>query len=121
VEEAYKLNEVLHLAEEANVKCGTGLGGIAKEIVRASRKRKEPMKGIGEVWPKQLIPVANKPISQYVLGDLIGAGITDVAIVTGNVYPDKVKEYFGDGAKFGAEISYVHQGEPANQGVLPMQ
>ena len=62
--------------------------------------------------PKQLIPVANKPISQYVLGDLIGAGITDVAIVTGNVYPDKVKEYFGDGAKFGAEISYVHQGEP---------
>ena len=55
--------------------------------------------------PKQLIPVANKPISQYVLEDLIEAGITDIAIVLGNVYPEKVKEHYGDGSKFGAKIT----------------
>lgn len=62
--------------------------------------------------PKQLIPVANKPISQYVLEDLIKAGINEITIVLGNNYPEKVKEYYGDGSKFGAKITYVHQGEP---------
>jgi len=62
--------------------------------------------------PKQLIPVANKPISQYVLEDLLEAGIHDVAIVLGNIYPEKVKEYYGDGSRFGANVTYIHQGEP---------
>ena len=62
--------------------------------------------------PKQLIPVANKPISQYVLEDLVEAGIADIAIVLGNVYPEKVEEYYGDGSKFRAKITYIHQGEP---------
>lgn len=62
--------------------------------------------------PKQLIPIANKPISQYALEDLRGAGITNIAIVVGDVYPEKVKEYYGDGSKFDVKISYVHQGQP---------
>lgn len=62
--------------------------------------------------PKQLIPVANKPISEYVLEDLVEAGVHDIAIVLGNMYPEKVKEHYGDGTKFNATITYVHQGEP---------
>lgn len=62
--------------------------------------------------PKQLIPVANKPISQYVLEDLRDSGITDIAIVVGDIYPEKVKNYYGDGNKFGVKITYVHQEQP---------
>jgi glucose-1-phosphate thymidylyltransferase len=62
--------------------------------------------------PKQLIPVANKPISQYVLEDLKNSGIKDVAIVLGDLYPEKVKEYYGDGGKFGVNLTYIYQGEP---------
>ncbi|MFB0544597.1 MAG: glucose-1-phosphate thymidylyltransferase, partial [Asgard group archaeon] len=62
--------------------------------------------------PKQLIPIANKPISQHALEDLIEAGINEVAIVLGHIYPEKVKEHYGDGKKFGAEITYVYQSEP---------
>jgi len=62
--------------------------------------------------PKQLIPIANKPISQYVLEDLVEASITEIAIVLGNVYPEKVREYYGNGSEFGARITYVDQGEP---------
>lgn len=62
--------------------------------------------------PKQLIPVANKPISQYVLESLREAGIREVAIVLGDIYPEKVKEYYGDGSKFDVNITYVYQGEP---------
>jgi len=62
--------------------------------------------------PKQLIPIANKPMSQYALEDLREAGIKDIAFVLGDVAPEKVVEYYGDGAKFGVKISYIHQGEP---------
>ena len=43
--------------------------------------------------PKQLIPVANKPISQYVLEDLVGSGIKDIAIVLGETGSEKVRQY----------------------------
>jgi len=62
--------------------------------------------------PKQLIPVANKPISQYVLEDLRDSSVKDIAIVLGNIYPEKVINYYGDGTKFGVKITYIHQGEP---------
>jgi len=62
--------------------------------------------------PKQLIPVANKPISQYVLEDLRDSGVKDIAIVLGNVYPEKVVNHYSDGAKFGVKITYIYQGEP---------
>ena len=62
--------------------------------------------------PKQLIPIANKPVSQYALEDLISAGIKDVAIILGETFPELVREHYGDGSKFGARITYVYQGFP---------
>lgn len=62
--------------------------------------------------PKQLIPVANKPISQYVLEDLRNSGVTDIAIVLGEINPEKVEEYYGDGSKFGVRVTYVFQDKP---------
>ena len=62
--------------------------------------------------PKQLIPIANKPNSQYVLEDLKASGITEIAIVLGNIFPEKVKEYYGNGEKFGVKLRYIQQDEP---------
>jgi len=62
--------------------------------------------------PKQLIPVANKPISQYVLEDLRNSGIRNIAIILGNILPEKVKSYYEDGSKFGVNITYIYQGNP---------
>lgn len=62
--------------------------------------------------PKQLLPIANKPMSQYALEDLKKAGVKDIAIIIGDVYPEKVKEYYGDGSKFGVNITYVYQDKP---------
>jgi glucose-1-phosphate thymidylyltransferase len=62
--------------------------------------------------PKQLIPIANKPVSQYVLEDLVSSGVKDVAIVLGETYPELVREYYRDGSSFGARITYVYQGKP---------
>jgi len=62
--------------------------------------------------PKQLLPIANKPMSQYALEDLIDSGITDIAIIIGDIYPNMVKEFYGDGKKFGINIKYIFQKEP---------
>jgi glucose-1-phosphate thymidylyltransferase len=62
--------------------------------------------------PKQLLPIASKPMSRYALDDLIDAGIRDIAILLGDIFPDKVKEYYGDGTRFGAKISYIYQDKP---------
>ena len=62
--------------------------------------------------PKQLLPIANKPMSQYALEDLKIAGATEIGIIIGDVYPEKVKEYYGDGSKFGVKISYIYQDSP---------
>ncbi len=62
--------------------------------------------------PKQLIPIANKPVSQYAVEDLLACGIKNIAFVVGDVHPEKVKEHYGDGSKFGAEFEYVTQGDP---------
>ncbi|MEM0203278.1 MAG: glucose-1-phosphate thymidylyltransferase [Archaeoglobaceae archaeon] len=62
--------------------------------------------------PKQLIPVANKPVSQYVLEDLREAGIKEIAIILGETYPELVREHYGDGSKFGVKITYIDQGKP---------
>jgi len=62
--------------------------------------------------PKQLIPIANKPMSQYALEDLREAGIEDIAIILGSVAPEKVVEYYGDGSEFDVKVTYIRQGEP---------
>jgi glucose-1-phosphate thymidylyltransferase len=62
--------------------------------------------------PKQLIPIVNKPVSQYVLEDLVSSGVKDVAIVLGETYPGLVREYYKDGSSFGARITYIYQGKP---------
>ncbi len=62
--------------------------------------------------PKQLIPVANKPISQYVLEDLVEAGVEEIVLVLGGTHSEKVTGYYGDGRYFNAKLSYVHQSEP---------
>ncbi len=61
--------------------------------------------------PNQLIKVAGKPISQWVLEQIIEAGISDIVVVLGDNMPNKVVEYYGDGRSFGANITYVYQGK----------
>lgn len=62
--------------------------------------------------PKQLIPIANKPNILYCIEDLREAGIVDIGIILGNLMPEKVRDFLGDGSEFGVNITYIVQGEP---------
>jgi glucose-1-phosphate thymidylyltransferase len=62
--------------------------------------------------PKQLIPIANKPMSLYAIEALKEAGITEICIILGSLAPEKVRQYYGEGSKFGVQLTYIEQDEP---------
>jgi len=62
--------------------------------------------------PKQLLPIANKPMSQYCIESIREAGITDIAIIIGGLGSNKVKEYYGNGENFGVNLTYIEQDYP---------
>ncbi|MGA2885882.1 MAG: sugar phosphate nucleotidyltransferase, partial [Halobacteriota archaeon] len=62
--------------------------------------------------PKQLIPVANKPVLIYALEDLQRAGITDIAVILGLNGREQVIERIGDGSQCGVNVTYIDQGAP---------
>jgi glucose-1-phosphate thymidylyltransferase len=62
--------------------------------------------------PKQLLPVANKPVLQYGLETIRDTGITDVGVIVGD-HRDQIREFLGDGSRLGLRISYIEQASPA--------
>jgi glucose-1-phosphate thymidylyltransferase len=62
--------------------------------------------------PKQLLPIANKPMSQYCIESMREAGVKEIIIIIGGAGSNKVKEHYGDGEKFGVRISYIEQDYP---------
>jgi len=62
--------------------------------------------------PKQLLPIANKPMSQYCIESIKETGITEIAIIVGGVGSNKVREYYGSGERFGVSFTYIEQDRP---------
>ena len=62
--------------------------------------------------PKQLLPIANKPMSEYCVEAIRDCEISEIAIIIGGIGSNKVKEYYGDGSKFNVKITYIEQDTP---------
>jgi glucose-1-phosphate thymidylyltransferase len=63
---------------------------------------------------KQIIPVANKPVIEYCIDDLVSVGVQEIAIIVGYT-PDKIQsvvDTVGDGSRWGIAISYIEQDGP---------
>ena len=61
--------------------------------------------------PKPMVPLVQKPVMQYSIEWLREHGITDIA-VTVQYLPDVIKNYFGDGSKFGVSLTYFEETTP---------
>ncbi len=62
---------------------------------------------------KQLVPVANKPVLFYGIEAMAAAGIEEVGIIIAPETGDEIRAAAGDGSRFGVDITYVVQDEPA--------
>ncbi|GAA4165612.1 hypothetical protein GCM10022286_29140 [Gryllotalpicola daejeonensis] len=58
--------------------------------------------------PKPLVPIAGRPIIEWVLLNLVSGGIRTI-YVSVNYLADQIIERLGDGSTFGAEIRYVRE------------
>ena len=59
--------------------------------------------------PKQLLPIANRPMSEYCLNSIKETGITEIAIIIGGLGSKKVIDYYGYGERFGVKITYMNK------------
>ena len=61
--------------------------------------------------PKPMIEVCGKPILQHQIECLKAQGISNIILVIGYL-GDVVREFFGDGSRFGVNIDYITEEEP---------
>ncbi len=61
--------------------------------------------------PKPMVPVANRPMMEYIVGLLCHHGLRDIAVTTCYL-PEEIEDYFGDGAAWGAKLRYFIEDQP---------
>ncbi|MCD9143654.1 glucose-1-phosphate thymidylyltransferase [Streptomyces albireticuli] len=61
--------------------------------------------------PKQLIPIANKPVLEHVLENIRDLGVTEVGIIVGDWAPE-IADVVGDGSRLGLRVTYIPQEAP---------
>ncbi|MGL4173808.1 MAG: UTP--glucose-1-phosphate uridylyltransferase GalU [Actinomycetota bacterium] len=113
------------------------------DSVRPVTKAVIPVAGLGtrflpatKAIPKEMLPVVDKPAIQYVVEEAVGAGLSDILMVTGkNKTPledhfdrhgqlEQTLEHKGDSGRLArvheatdlADVHYVRQGEPRGLG-----
>ncbi|QNU68227.1 HAD-IIIA family hydrolase [Ruminiclostridium herbifermentans] len=64
-----------------------------------------------EEVPKPMVKINEEPILQHQIKKLKKYGITEIIFIIGYL-GSKIKEYFGDGRKFGVTIQYFEETEP---------
>ena len=63
------------------------------------------------VFPKPLMPIGEMPILEIVIRQLKKHGFTKIVLAVGHL-AGLIEAYFGDGSKWGVEITYSREDEP---------
>lgn len=80
---------------------------VHKAVLLAAGKGTR-MRELTNELPKPMIAVQGRPILQHIVEGLAAAGITRVLIIVG-YRAEVVREFFGDGSRFGLSIEYATQ------------
>ena len=83
------------------------MSAVTKAVLLAAGKGTR-MRELTNELPKPMIAVRGKPILQHIVEGLAAAGVTHFQIIVG-WRAEVVREFFGDGAKFGVSVEYATQ------------
>ncbi len=65
--------------------------------------------------PKSMIPIQGRPLLEHTIMNLRDQDVREIIISLGYM-GEKIKEYFGNGSKWGVNITYVAESEPLGTG-----
>lgn len=65
--------------------------------------------------PKPMLPIGGRPLLEILIEKLVNFGASHIYITT-HYLADKIISHFGNGEKFGVDISYVHEDSPLGTG-----
>lgn len=80
------------------------VGGLGTRLLPATRSQ-----------PKEMLPLVDKPVVQYVVEELAAAGIERILFVTGR-HKRSIEDHFDGDADAGVEIFYTRQPAPRGLG-----
>lgn len=64
-----------------------------------------------DIFPKPLLPIGKKPILEIIIRQLKSYGFNEIIIAVGH-FAELIITYFGDGTKYGIEITYSREKDP---------
>jgi len=73
------------------------------------------LRPITEKCPKPMVPVAGRPILEWIVLHLVGSGIRRIFLAI-NYLGHIVEEHFGDGTRFGCRIDYLREDKELGTG-----
>jgi len=80
------------------------------------------LRPLTDVCPKPLLEIGGKPILETIIESFVSSGFRDFYIAV-HYLADQIKDYFGDGQRWGVQISYIEEHEPLGTagalGLLP--
>jgi dTDP-glucose pyrophosphorylase len=82
------------------------------------------LRPLTESCPKPMLRLGDKPILELIMLRFIQAGFHRFYIST-HYMPELIRDYFGDGSRWGVSIEYLHEGEPLGTagalGLMPQE
>ena len=83
---------------------------MVKAVIMAGGQGRR-LKAVSGETPKPMVPLLGRPMLEHILILLEKEGFEDICI-TLRYRADEIKEYFGDGEKFGVKLRYSTEDEP---------
>ncbi len=105
-------NEIKNRSQEIELILKRALGTqIPKKAVILAGGKGTRLRPLTSKTPKALIDVHGKTLTEHLFDLFKKYGIRDIILSVGYM-KEKIKEYFGDGSKFGVNITYIEEDEP---------
>lgn len=97
-------------ATEYLIEAGLGINKVKKAIILVGGEGTR-LRPFTYELPKALLPIQGKPMVQHVIELLKSHGITEILLSIG-YKGEQIKDYFGNGSKFGLDIKYIAEKTP---------
>jgi dTDP-glucose pyrophosphorylase len=69
------------------------------------------LRPLTETMPKPMLPIGNKPILETIVKHIAEQGFTEFYFCI-SYLGEKIKQHFGDGSKWGINITYIEENKP---------